>query len=255
MADHDADLDWAAGEGGDEEEWECVACGKSFRTEAAWNSHERSKKHLRAVEALKREMELEDAALDLGADGDVDGLDDDAPPECGLEEEPAVVEGSARPAETDTDGEAAEAEPSLAPRKGRRKRGRDRSARVPSPDPTISKTERRAQRRNSDEVHSVNGMTSGSEPTNDVGSVSQMPSKREQRRVREAAKKLGQIVQFVSNLYCMCSCILLTCNGRGVMFAVKSLVAKLSYLGIYKLCLVMLLQQITHPVQSRENKV
>ncbi|EGO24583.1 hypothetical protein SERLADRAFT_390085, partial [Serpula lacrymans var. lacrymans S7.9] len=42
---HD-DLEWAAAEGGESEEWECVACGKSFRSEAAWDSHERSKKHL-----------------------------------------------------------------------------------------------------------------------------------------------------------------------------------------------------------------
>ncbi|KII84450.1 hypothetical protein PLICRDRAFT_365946 [Plicaturopsis crispa FD-325 SS-3] len=37
----DADLDWAAAEGDDAEEWECVACGKTFRSEAAWDSHER----------------------------------------------------------------------------------------------------------------------------------------------------------------------------------------------------------------------
>ena len=50
--DDAADLEWAAAEGADDEEWECVACGKSFRSEAAWDSHERSKKHLKAVEAL-----------------------------------------------------------------------------------------------------------------------------------------------------------------------------------------------------------
>jgi hypothetical protein len=43
--DADDDLEWAAAEGGDDpEEWECVACGKIFRSEAAWDSHERSKK-------------------------------------------------------------------------------------------------------------------------------------------------------------------------------------------------------------------
>ena|ERR1700761_501932 len=31
------------------EEWECIACDKSFRSEAAWDSHERSRKHLKAV--------------------------------------------------------------------------------------------------------------------------------------------------------------------------------------------------------------
>lgn len=52
----DDDLDWAAAEGEDPEEWECVACGKTFRSEAAWNSHERSKKHAKEIERLKREM-------------------------------------------------------------------------------------------------------------------------------------------------------------------------------------------------------
>lgn len=61
-----SDLDWAVAEGEDQEEWECVACGKSFRSEAAWDSHERSKKHLKEVERLKREMELEDEDIDLG---------------------------------------------------------------------------------------------------------------------------------------------------------------------------------------------
>lgn len=81
---HHADLDWATAEGEDLEEWECVACRKSFRSEAAWNSHERSKKHLKEVERLKLEMEQEDEDFgldaDVGADGDdvaVDEEDDD----------------------------------------------------------------------------------------------------------------------------------------------------------------------------------
>ena len=59
------DLDWAAAEGDDLEEWECVACRKTFRSEAAWDSHERSKKHMKEVERLKREMQADDQDLDL----------------------------------------------------------------------------------------------------------------------------------------------------------------------------------------------
>ncbi|KAG6853795.1 hypothetical protein C0991_001384 [Blastosporella zonata] len=80
------DLDWAAAEGEDPEEWECVACRKTFRSEAAWDSHERSKKHLREVELLRQQMLEEDEELDLGEvpDGeyveaiskDTDALDD-----------------------------------------------------------------------------------------------------------------------------------------------------------------------------------
>lgn len=65
-----ADLEWVIAEGDDSEEWECVACRKTFRSEAAWNSHERSKKHIKELEKLMKEMEQEDGELDL--DGEVD---------------------------------------------------------------------------------------------------------------------------------------------------------------------------------------
>ncbi|KAI6104794.1 DnaJ-domain-containing protein [Pisolithus thermaeus] len=65
------DLDWAIAEGEDSEEWECVACGKTFRSEAAWDSHERSKKHMKEVEKLKREMRRENAELGLDDTDDV----------------------------------------------------------------------------------------------------------------------------------------------------------------------------------------
>ncbi|KAI0048979.1 DnaJ-domain-containing protein [Auriscalpium vulgare] len=73
-AAHDAaaDLEWARAEGEDDEEWECVACGKTFRSEAAWDSHERSKKHLKAVERLKREMQLEEEELGLDAEAEAE---------------------------------------------------------------------------------------------------------------------------------------------------------------------------------------
>jgi DnaJ family protein A protein 5 len=69
-SDAAADLEWARAEGTDDEEWECIVCNKTFRSEAAWNSHERSKKHIRTVEQLKREMQDEELELELGqADG------------------------------------------------------------------------------------------------------------------------------------------------------------------------------------------
>lgn len=44
----------------DEEILQCVACRKTFKTQAAYASHERSKKHLQKVAELKRQMEEED---------------------------------------------------------------------------------------------------------------------------------------------------------------------------------------------------
>ncbi|KAJ6607356.1 hypothetical protein B0H10DRAFT_1818314 [Mycena sp. CBHHK59/15] len=71
LRQHD-DLEWAAAEGDDPEEWECVVCGKSFWSEAAWDSHERSKKHLKEVERLKREMQEDDAEFGLAVDEEYD---------------------------------------------------------------------------------------------------------------------------------------------------------------------------------------
>ena len=67
------DLEWTLAEGNDDPEvFECVACGKSFKSEAAWNSHERSKKHIKNVEVLRRQMEEE--ARELGLSGPNDEL-------------------------------------------------------------------------------------------------------------------------------------------------------------------------------------
>ena len=63
-----ADLEWATAEGEDDEQWECVACGKVFRSEAAWDSHERSKKHMKEVERLRREMEEDEDLAKATAD-------------------------------------------------------------------------------------------------------------------------------------------------------------------------------------------
>lgn len=82
------DLEWAAAENA-QEEWECVACGKTFRSEAAWDSHERSRKHLKAVEELKRQMREESEELGLGEDdGSIDKGDGDAGSDEVAEEPP-----------------------------------------------------------------------------------------------------------------------------------------------------------------------
>jgi DnaJ homolog subfamily A member 5 len=62
----DADTDWSAIQGENPEEWECVACDKMFRSEAAWINHEKSRKHKKAVDSLKRGMQEENDALELG---------------------------------------------------------------------------------------------------------------------------------------------------------------------------------------------
>ena len=47
------------------EEFECVVCGKSFKSEKQYEAHEKSKKHVKAVQQTRKDILREDAALDL----------------------------------------------------------------------------------------------------------------------------------------------------------------------------------------------
>lgn len=53
-----------------EEEFDCVVCRKTFKSENQFDAHEKSKKHLKAVQRLKRHMHNEDKALNLDDGGD-----------------------------------------------------------------------------------------------------------------------------------------------------------------------------------------
>ena len=48
-----------------QEQFECVVCKKSFKSEKQYASHEKSRKHVRAVQHLKRQMQQEDKDLCL----------------------------------------------------------------------------------------------------------------------------------------------------------------------------------------------
>jgi DnaJ homolog subfamily A member 5 len=76
LSDMDAVPDWAQSrekdehEGGftseseiEEHEYDCVVCDKTFKSEAQFQAHERSKKHVKLLKQLKREMKDEDADL------------------------------------------------------------------------------------------------------------------------------------------------------------------------------------------------
>jgi DnaJ family protein A protein 5 len=61
-----------------EEVYECVACKKTFKSEKQWDAHEKSKKHQKAVYALRKKMQKENAHLNLDSEptsGDVTPLD------------------------------------------------------------------------------------------------------------------------------------------------------------------------------------
>ncbi|OCK84382.1 DnaJ-domain-containing protein [Lepidopterella palustris CBS 459.81] len=51
-----------------EEHYECVACYKTFKSEPQYEAHEKSKKHQKAVQLLKRKMQKENQRLNLDSD-------------------------------------------------------------------------------------------------------------------------------------------------------------------------------------------
>ncbi|PVI07013.1 DnaJ-domain-containing protein [Periconia macrospinosa] len=52
--------------------YECVACHKTFKSERQYDAHEKSKKHQKAIQALKRQMQKDDARLNLPHDSPTD---------------------------------------------------------------------------------------------------------------------------------------------------------------------------------------
>lgn len=79
---------------------ECVVCNKTFKSEKQFEAHEKSKKHVKAVQQLRRQMKRENADFDLGVESpaistpspqpripqktDLDGGDDTAKPPQGV---------------------------------------------------------------------------------------------------------------------------------------------------------------------------
>ncbi|BFZ59144.1 hypothetical protein YB2330_000148 [Saitoella coloradoensis] len=90
---------------GDEEvyEYECVACNKSFKSENQFEAHEKSKKHVKAIQALKRRMQKEAEAFDfevMDHPGPGNDSEEDVEEEEDEQEEASVVEEAAQEVET-----------------------------------------------------------------------------------------------------------------------------------------------------------
>lgn len=89
----------------EEHEYDCVVCDKTFKSEAQFKAHERSKKHIKLLKQLKKEMRDEGSELHLGTGGGPAPEPEEEPAEQEVEAEP---EAPASPEETD---DAAEAPP------------------------------------------------------------------------------------------------------------------------------------------------
>ncbi|KAK0480286.1 DnaJ domain-containing protein [Armillaria novae-zelandiae] len=186
---HDDDLEWAIGEGEDPEEWECVVCGKSFRSEAAWDSHERSKKHLKEVERLRREMQEEDVELGLDAPEpdsypELPRLQSLTPDIPTINEDPTAVASA-------SDGELEEQQLNI----GKRKKQKNKTRRPPSE--LLTKTEKIGRRIIDPSIPELQEQPSDQAQT--VYSDETRPSveavemtKREKRRAKQSKKAEAQ---------------------------------------------------------------
>ncbi|KAJ3788083.1 DnaJ domain-containing protein [Lentinula aff. detonsa] len=224
----DHDLEWAVAEGDDSEEWECVACNKSFRSEAAWDSHERSKKHLKEVERLRREM-LEEGEM-LGLDQEQEAKVEEKAPDAedDLDSTPFESMRSSSPpynqhaARLPSDGITSESLPKEneeeldlhRPLKDKKGRNKSKPSPATSKEPR-SKSERRMDRLLHEEIGFSHGSSLGldsDQPKNDsVIRLKPEPdekteiemTKREQRRARQAKK--AELNKETVNLQIQCN--------------------------------------------------
>lgn len=88
--------DFSSEEESERHEFECVVCDKSFKSEAQYEAHEKSKKHIKLVKQLRKDIKDQDQALNLD-----EPLD--------LHEETVQVDDSVAHAEADTYNEDADA--------------------------------------------------------------------------------------------------------------------------------------------------
>ncbi|PWN28552.1 ChaC-domain-containing protein, partial [Jaminaea rosea] len=82
--------------------WDCVACDKIFRSEAAFRNHEQSAKHKKAVRALQRKMMKEDkeftADMDAALAHDVQAMDLEEDEDAAEDEEGTAFAGMSKKA-------------------------------------------------------------------------------------------------------------------------------------------------------------
>lgn len=185
-AEDHADLEWGLAEHNNEE-YECVVCGKSFQSEAGWLSHERSKKHLKEVEKLKRQMQAENVEFGL----------DEAQDALGTEEPPTPVTAGAGPASSENEDLQA---PTATTNKKSKKKKKKAKGRAIDPDPAESpasidrEIEDLSKPMDDLKVETESALEGDAGEADDVDGDQKEGdkpalTKREKRRAKEAAKK------------------------------------------------------------------
>ncbi|KAL7419810.1 hypothetical protein Q5752_005726 [Cryptotrichosporon argae] len=178
------------------EVFECVACDKSFRSEASWVNHERSKKHKQAVWRLRKQMREEtgsdfEAVEGEGADGEVEDADGAESENDGEEAQGSSSREAVNGDAEEDDGRLSLDELDAALDEALHQDARAQRAQAgegDEPGPESSTSAQASQAAGADAASTVGASTS------DAGLPSAEPgepqvSKRDKRRAKEARKK------------------------------------------------------------------
>lgn len=79
----------------EDHEYDCVVCDKTFKSEAQFHAHERSKKHIKLVKQLKKDMRKEGTILDLEPEKPANGHSESGEGADDFEAEQAQEENAA----------------------------------------------------------------------------------------------------------------------------------------------------------------
>jgi DnaJ family protein A protein 5 len=90
--------------------YECVACNKQFKSKNAYTAHEKNKKHIAAVEQLKREMEMEEQAFEDDEEKEEEEEQEEQEEEKEEEDEKEVIEDEQPEEQADDDDDKEEEE-------------------------------------------------------------------------------------------------------------------------------------------------
>ncbi len=97
-------------EGSEEHEFDCVVCDKTFKSEAQYQAHEKSKKHIKMLKQLKKEMRSEGHDLDLDDSTRQNGQAPQDEPEA-TENDDAKIDAGVGDTDGDEDENAPEKDP------------------------------------------------------------------------------------------------------------------------------------------------
>ncbi|KIW14947.1 hypothetical protein PV08_07734 [Exophiala spinifera] len=85
----------------EEHAYDCVVCDKTFKSEAQYMSHEKSKKHIKMLKQLQKEMRAEGRALDLEVENSAPEVEVEVPGEG----EARPLDATDEPVDLNVDGE------------------------------------------------------------------------------------------------------------------------------------------------------